>query len=201
MELASLIYPAPKSSYTLDNRGLVLVPKFDVSKVTKGLQTGAKISDMGIPCMYLPANDDSSIVLLYFHANAEDINLGFQFIRVLRDTLDVHVLSIEYPGYGQYEGKPSEDDILKDAETVYDFLTDHLKIPQSSIHIFGRSLGTGPSVHLSSIRNPGSVTLMSAYLSIRQAGASLVGSSLYINISRSRNDGKRVIERSIHELR
>lgn len=185
MELASIIYPAPKPSYSLYNRGLILIPRFDISRVTAGLNSGRGLSEMGIPCIYLPANDDSDSIMLYFHANAEDINLGFSFYRTLRDTLGVHLLAVEYPGYGQYEGEPSEEGILKDAETVYDFLTDHLKIPESCIHVFGRSLGTGPTIHLGGVRNPGSIILMSAYLSIKQAGAHFVGCNLAFNNSHS----------------
>ena len=35
---------------------------------------------------------------------------------------------MEYPGYGLYIGKPNEEQILKDAEIIYDYLTDELKI-------------------------------------------------------------------------
>ena len=41
--------------------------------------------------------------------------------------------------------------------------------------IFGRSLGTGPASYLSTIRNPFSIILMSAYRSIKDVVKSVVG--------------------------
>lgn len=53
-----------------------------------------------IPCMYIPFGLGSSKLLIYFHANAEDIGLVHQFLSVLRTLLRVNVLAMEYPGYG-----------------------------------------------------------------------------------------------------
>ena len=128
--------------------------------------------------MFIPCNEDSDKLLLYLHANAEDAGLALSLLRTIRDTLDVHILAVEYPGYGVYKGTPSEETILKDAETVYDFLTKFLKIKETSIHLFGRSLGTGPCLHLGASKNPGSIILLSPYLSIKEAGQHLVGKVL-----------------------
>ena len=45
--------------------------------------------------------------------------------------LKVHILAVEYPGYGIYEGKANEENILKDSEIVYDYLVDELGIKES----------------------------------------------------------------------
>lgn len=42
----------------------------------------------------------------------------------------IHIISVEYPGYGLYLGKPDEEKILRDAETIYDYLTEILKIKE-----------------------------------------------------------------------
>lgn len=35
----------------------------------------------------------------------------------------MHVIAVEYPGYGIYDGQPEAYQIQKDAEIVYDYLT------------------------------------------------------------------------------
>jgi hypothetical protein len=74
---------------------------------------------------------------------------------------------MEYPGYGIYDGSPDANQILIDAESVYIYLTEILKIPEESIILFGRSIGTGPATYLASKKNPCSLLLMSPFLSIR----------------------------------
>ena len=37
--------------------------------------------------------------------------------------VQVHVLAMEYPGYGVYDGEPNADQIALDAQNVYDYLT------------------------------------------------------------------------------
>jgi len=47
----------------------------------------------------------SSKLLLYFHANAEDIIKAREFLSYIRDLLRINVLAIEYPGYSFYTEK------------------------------------------------------------------------------------------------
>ena len=58
-----------------------------------------------IPCLYLPYAGGSSKLLIYFHANAEDIVLSHELLDCLRAMLRVHVIAVEYPGYGLYTGE------------------------------------------------------------------------------------------------
>jgi hypothetical protein len=61
--------------------------------------------------------------MIYFHGNAEDVGLACELLDYVRSMLKVHILAIEYPGYGVYDGSPDAEQILLDAETVYDYLT------------------------------------------------------------------------------
>jgi hypothetical protein len=36
--------------------------------------------------------------------------------------LSVHVLAVEYPGYGIYKGEPNEEAIISDADRVLEFV-------------------------------------------------------------------------------
>lgn len=55
-----------------------------------------------IPCLYLPYYMGSSKILIYFHANAEDIVLSHELLDYMRALLRINIISIEYPGYGLY---------------------------------------------------------------------------------------------------
>lgn len=57
-----------------------------------------------IPAMHMPFAIGSSKVLLYFHANAEDIVLSHELLDFIRALLRVNIIAVEYPGYGIYNG-------------------------------------------------------------------------------------------------
>lgn len=114
--------------------------------------------------------------MLYFHGNAEDIGLAFDLLYLFGQRMRMHAMAIEYPGYGLYKtSKPSEQQIKEDAEIVYDYLTKCVGIKESDIILFGRSMGSGPTSYLSSIRKPHSLLLMSPYTSIKEAARSMLG--------------------------
>jgi len=52
--------------------------------------------------------------MLYFHANAEDIVLAHELLDYIRTLLRIHIIAIEYPGYGLYT-----DDLQKRPNTPY----------------------------------------------------------------------------------
>jgi len=99
--------------------------------------------------------------LLYSHGNAEDIGLHLAYIDLLARELDVDVFSYEYVGYslGRFEDPPqdpSEEGCTRSVDAAWRYCTDQLKIPPKDIVIFGRSIGSGPSVDLASREVEGS---------------------------------------------
>jgi len=113
---------------------------------------------------------------MYFHGNAEDIGLAYDLLFMFGSEMKMHVMAVEYPGYGLYKtSKPDEEKIKNDADTVYDYLTEVCGVREKDIILFGRSMGSGPSSYLASRKNPGSLLLMSPYMSIKDAAKSLFG--------------------------
>ena len=55
-----------------------------------------------IPVMNVPYTMGSSKVIIYFHANAEDIVLANELLDYMRSLLRVNIIAVEYPGYGLY---------------------------------------------------------------------------------------------------
>ena len=85
-----------------------------------------KVSDF-IPCMLLKYKKGSSKIFLYFHANAEDLGKAIKFLTYVNIFMKMHVLAVEYPGYGVYEGdSATADKIISDADIVYNYLIKHL---------------------------------------------------------------------------
>lgn len=77
-----------------------------------------------VPVMLFRYREGSSKVLLFFHGNAEDVGLAAELLEHLSEALKVHILAVEYPGYGVYRTKePTEQLIFDDALRVYDFIT------------------------------------------------------------------------------
>ena len=86
----------------------------------------------------------------------------------------MHIIGVEYPGYGIYAGNCSEKQIFKDAANVFSFLLT-TGIEPSDILVFGRSIGSGPACFLAAQTRPAALLLMSAYTSIRDAVKFIVG--------------------------
>ena len=42
-------------------------------------------------------------MLLYFHANAEDVILANELLENIKNFLKIHVIAVEYPGYGLFQ--------------------------------------------------------------------------------------------------
>ena len=56
-----------------------------------------------IPCLYLPFENGAKKFVIYFHGNAEDIGLAYDLLYKFGSEMGMHVLAVEYPGYGLYK--------------------------------------------------------------------------------------------------
>lgn len=163
-----LVFPTPSSSYTVNcfDGELIWVPK--------SLDYDRAEPEDCIPCLLLPY--PSARFMFYFlHGNAEDIGRCYNFCNHLREQFHVHVLLVEYPGYGLCPGIPTEQSVIENARTGFRFVTEVLKWPLDSVKIIGRSIGTGPAVALAKEFNVSGVVLISPFLSMRSIFAHAVG--------------------------
>jgi abhydrolase domain-containing protein 17 len=153
MEINRILFPAPPCLYNIsDIPDLIWVPKANKTS---------------IPCIFLKSLQGSSKILVFFHGNAEDLKSSYNLIDIFRSVLNVNVIAMEYPGYGLYKGKSTEDAILSDSETLYKFVREEFKYNGKDILIFGRSIGTGPATYIARHYEIGALLLMSAYTSIK----------------------------------
>ena len=100
-----------------------------------------------IPCLCLRPKQ-CRFVLLYFHANAEDVGTCASFLGVLAEELDSAVVAPEYPGYGCRTGEASEVGLYQTAEAVYYFITHTLGFPANRVLVMGRSIGGAAATYL-----------------------------------------------------
>ncbi len=117
----------------------------------------------------IPAGDPRRL-LIFFHGNAGNISHRLDSIAVFHD-LDLDVLIVDYRGYGQSSGKPSEEGLQRDAAAVWEHATRVLGYPPASTVIFGRSMGGSVAAWLASRTEPGALVVESAFTSVPDIAA------------------------------
>jgi fermentation-respiration switch protein FrsA (DUF1100 family) len=116
-----------------------------------------------ISAVYLP-QPSAKFTLLVSHGNAEDLGDIRPWLEDFRRS-GFNVFAYDYQGYGTSQGKPTEKTAYQDENAAYDYLTLTLKIPPDRIIVFGRSVGSGPAVHLAARRPAAGLILQSSFLS------------------------------------
>ncbi|CAK76695.1 unnamed protein product (macronuclear) [Paramecium tetraurelia] len=107
--------------------------------------------------------------VIYFHGNGENIDDAAHLVRKLMKSLKFHAFLIEYPKYGIYQyTETNAKIILEDSILAYEQIKEENKLDDSQIYIFGRSIGTGPAIHVASQKNCRGLVTISAYRSIKQ---------------------------------
>jgi abhydrolase domain-containing protein 17 len=144
--ISSLVFQPPELSYANAKRPLIW------------LRT---VQDSQIPAFYL--DRQAKITFLFSHGNAEDLGLIFEWFVFLSNELKVNVLAYEYDGYGksvasghefersghfETRGTPNEQACYDDIYAAYDYLVNELHQLPENIILYGRSLGSGPTVFL-----------------------------------------------------
>ncbi len=88
---------------------------------------------------YIPA-EDYEPTILFCHGNGGNMMHRLDSINLFYN-LGLNCFIFDYRGYGNSEGKPSEEGTYMDAAAAYKWLTEEKKVSPDNIIIFGRSLG------------------------------------------------------------
>ena len=103
-------------------------------------------------------------VVLFFHGNAGNISHRLDSLAIFH-ALGLATLIIDYRGYGESTGSPSEQGTYRDAEAAWNYLVGERGIAPERIIVFGRSLGGAVAAWLASRVRPGGVIIESCFSS------------------------------------
>ena len=113
-----------------------------------------------------------NITLLTFHGNAGNVGHRLPIGKVLAESLGCHVFMVEYRGYGQSTGSPSEDGLTIDGQTALDYVRNHEELKKTKLVIYGQSLGGAVAIKLIAANQQGGdiagVILENTFTSIRK---------------------------------
>mmetsp|Transcript_51364 Transcript_51364/g.94942 ORF Transcript_51364/g.94942 Transcript_51364/m.94942 type:complete len:581 (+) Transcript_51364:216-1958(+) len=180
--VSRVLFPTPDSSYTVEDfpEELIFIPK--------SLNPGTASPDDCVPCLCL-LSPSSRFLVLYLHANAEDLGRCYQFCSMLRHQFQVHVLAVEFPGYGICPGGPADDaSVMENVETAFRFIREVLCWPLDGILLLGRSIGTGLALRLAARNEVYGVILVSPFLSVKELCRHVVGPLSYLVQERFPNE-------------
>ena len=145
----------------LPGRALTATPKdagFEYEDVTLKTSDGLKLHGW-----YVPAAQARGVVL-FLHGNAGNISHRLDSIAIFRE-LELDTLIIDYRGYGQSEGRPSERGTYLDAEAAWHYLVNNREVTADRIIVFGRSLGGAVAAWLANQYRPAALIIESTFSS------------------------------------
>ena len=154
-----------KLQYHAENKGLT--PE-GVGVVGASVETLTTPDGEKIIVWYAPAAKGKPTIL-YFHGNAGEIGdrpLRFNYYH----SRGLGVTYVSYRGYGGSTGSPTEQGLITDANTAYDWLLAEGVAP-NSIALLGESLGSGVAVQVAAQKQVGAVALNAPYTSTADVAA------------------------------
>ena len=124
-------------------------------------------------------------IIIYAHGNDRDraVEGRVALCKKLND-LGYHVFAIDYRGYGDSTGVPSETGVVEDVIALHNFLKSFQK--KARIYMWGHSLGTGVVCHAAKVLSefkspPEGVILEAPFRNITQAAREYIISPLLYN--------------------
>lgn len=151
LENTSIFYPERLLTETPENLGLPF------EDVTIGTRDHVKLHG------WLIKAPSAKSTLIFFHGNAG--NIGGRLGKIdLFHKIGINVLIIDYRGYGNSEGYPTEKGIYNDATAAYDYLLQRDDMRGQNIISYGASLGGAVAIDLA-VKRPVSCVIVDSTFS------------------------------------
>jgi uncharacterized protein len=113
---------------------------------------------------YIPGKvSENRPLVVYYGGNAEEVSGNLWDLSRLEAGA---YLFMNYRGYGDSDGKPSQKNLCHDALYILDTLAAREHIPLNHIVLMGRSLGSGVAVHVAAQRPVRGVILVTPFDSL-----------------------------------
>jgi pimeloyl-ACP methyl ester carboxylesterase len=129
-------------------------PEFDADKIV--------VDNDGTRLHGWVLNPGKDKAVIYFGGNSELISHRADFFASVFEDYSIYLMN--YRGYGNSEGSPSEAGLFSDSLAIYD----SLRARHDSITAYGRSLGSGVAVYLAAMRPLERLILLTPYDSITE---------------------------------
>jgi fermentation-respiration switch protein FrsA (DUF1100 family) len=120
---------------------------------------------------YIPAKEARATVL-FCHGNAGNISHRIDVIYLFYK-LGLSVFIFDYRGYGRSQGRPTEEGLYLDAEAAYKYLIKSRNLNESSLVVYGKSIGANVAVELCSKVKIAALISESAFTSALEMGKKL----------------------------
>lgn len=134
VEKNGLSKPIPEEVFDQALRSVLTIPAwiFDLMPVLTSLM-----------CTF--TRDPNHKTLIYCHGNSAARMTGHRrwTNRMVSTALDHNFIIFDYRGFGDSTGVPSQEGLLTDARTVWDYVTVEKGVPSEKVGLMGQSLGTG----------------------------------------------------------
>ena len=157
---AKLIFPASMAgppSETLPTADTVVIERSTEEGTTTAWFVLAPGSDNG--------KDEPKPLAVFFHGNAELIDHQHAIIDLYHG-LGIHVLLVEYRGYGHSDGTPSQDHIVTDSVAVLEGVLKREGVDADSLILHGRSIGGGLAAQVALQTDAAALIVESTFASV-----------------------------------
>jgi len=120
---------------------------------------------------FVPAEQPRGVVL-FCHGNAGNMSHRLESIRLFNG-LGLSTFIFDYRGYGQSEGRTTEQGTYSDAEAAWRYLVEMRQLDPAEIVVFGRSLGAAIAAWLAQQHAPAALIIESGFTSVPDLAAKL----------------------------
>jgi fermentation-respiration switch protein FrsA (DUF1100 family) len=128
-------------------------------------EDGERLHAWWIPTGVTPARAH----LVFFHGNAGNVSHRVEHARAL-SAAGLDLLLVDYRGYGQSTGRPSEEGLHRDARASVGALRSGQHVDPARLVYMGESLGAAVALRLALEDPPLACVLQSAFTSLRDIG-------------------------------
>lgn len=123
---------------------------------------GVRLRGWYLPPSPPPRSPHAAPGLVWFYGNLETVTGLAPIVRWLRPP-GIALVILDYRGYGESEGSPSEDGLYADADAAWAYLAARPEVDASRIAVYGRSVGSVPALYLAVTQPVRAVVLESPF--------------------------------------
>lgn len=157
------LYFFQRSIIYLPTREEILSPHFYGMPTTDRIDLVTE-DQIKLTAWYHPAAQTQKTIV-YFQGNNGNVRYRSEKLNAFIDN-GFGILAVNYRGYGDSEGSPSEQGLYTDARTAIEYLNITNHIPLQNMIFYGESLGSGIAVQMGTEFAPSAIVLESPYTSL-----------------------------------